>query len=219
VLFAPISQPWRDFVHYLLTRAHSMRIRTLAVAAALAITGHSAFADSILPTEKLADDVKVATPFGLAIGKTTCAEAAELLGATVEQNPLAADLYSVRAANPGKLYPGAYQIDALCSGSELPVGMLTVLVKGPRWGFSSGDEAYAALASKYQRALDEPNQRARKFNVAGGDTVVELFTHSFGHEFSIWYSTGSVQKRQSEEKARAAREAADGAAAQRSKAL
>ena len=202
-----------------------MRVRTLAVAAALAITGHSAFADSILPTEKLAKDVKVATPFGIAIGKTTCAEAAELLGATVEKNPLAADLYSVRAANPGKLYPGAYQIDALCSGSELPVGMLTVLIKGPRWGFSSGDEAYAALASKYQRALDEPNQPnqgKRNFNVAGGDTVVLLWTYPLGHEFAIWYSTGSVVKRQSEEKTREAREikeAADGAAAQRSKAL
>ena len=72
-----------------------------------------------MPTEKLADDVKVATPFGIAIGKTTCAEAAVLLGGRGFQYPLDANLYVVMAAKPGQLYPSANFISARCLGNLL----------------------------------------------------------------------------------------------------
>ena len=201
-----------------------MLIRTLAVAAVLAITGHSAFADSFMPTEKLPDDVKVATPFGIAIGKTTCAEAAVLLGGRGFQYPLDANLYIVMAAKPGQLYPGANLISARCLGNLLPVGSLGVAVSESKDG-PGANEAAVTLASKYMRT--RLGQTEVEFKVDGGDTLVYLrSTFAAGARFSIVYETASVRdmsdrmrNRQIEEKARAAKEAADGAAAQRSKVL
>lgn len=161
--------------------------------------------------------IEVAAPFGITIGKTTCLEAAEILGRRGSR--MGNGNYLVEAGAPEKLYPKATAILAQCPKADKPVLWLKIAVnEGVSGGAPKNRDIFNSLYDKYaveSGIVKRPNWMADTLFVdATGDTVIKFEAYIAG-VFSVTYMNRAsfnkfeaLAKADAENRARKAAEAA-----------
>lgn len=140
-------------------------------------------------------------PVGVAVGISTCYEASIQLDSkpSLKRNEhkinllgrsttIAMDSIEVTAKNPGRFYPGATSIEAVCDDLDDRVATLYVGVKDEP-NNSAARNAYGVLASKYKRVegaqIPEKGEGYARFEASG--VMVELKAWGNGQDFLVTY--------------------------------
>jgi len=138
-------------------------------------------------------------PFGIAIGISTCRDAAAVLAAepTKPQDApsgRSTEWVEVRAQSPQQHYPGATMLEVNCfSGADAEVDDLTMSVADGESNQAARD-AYRVLASKYKRvegtAVPMRGPAYARFSAPGVE--VELEVSGGGRDFSVTYTESNL---------------------------
>lgn len=140
-------------------------------------------------------------PVGVAVGISTCHEASIELDGTpflkrseykrnFQGMPIATvmDTIEIAAKNPGRLYPGATSIEAVCDDLDDKVETLYIGIKDGL-NNSAARDVYRILASKYKRLegaqIPEKGAGYARFETSG--VTVELKAWGDGQDFLLTY--------------------------------
>lgn len=126
-----------------------------------------------------------AAPFGLEIGKATCAEARQKLG-QADEKPLGGDTW-LETSDANHLYPEATKVAVRCSGGVV----IAVQIEASKGGMGNegSRQAYSTLAGKYKRVAGGPMPSLGDgyARFAAGNSVIEQSAPHLSFEFTITY--------------------------------
>lgn len=145
----------------------------------------------------------VAAPFGIEVGKTTCTEAAPILGGEVEAT--SGGFVKVSSRGPGYHLAGATELDAVCRSASEPVHALTVTVEPTGASSVSYMQTLRTLRLKYTETRKPRAPDDGMWEFATGNGKALLFNYRGKSVYHLHYlSTSWVEfLKESDEKRRA----------------
>jgi len=151
-----------------------------------------------------------AKPFGIAIGSSSCEEAASVLG-TKPALDSKLNIVMARAPNPTRIFPGASIMFAICHPQTGKVVALFVQARKGELRPTVAQEAYRNMASKYKLVKGGPipdvGDGFARFSA--GDSVVTLESPHMEFDFLVKYETREgFERRMNSEQDQASKETA-----------
>jgi len=129
-----------------------------------------------------------AEPFGVHIGQTTCAQAAQQLRPTTRSRPGGMLMHTVERA--ARLYDGARSIVFLCRSDNAPVLVLLLEVDKGGMGNPAVAEAYRHLSAKYRLvAGGQPPSLGNGFaRFEANQAMIDLEVEHLSFQFTIKFA-------------------------------
>ena len=157
-------------------------LRSIAATTLIIVSGLAA-AESHLKTQK---PEQIAAPFGLEIGRATCAEAQLKLGETTSRNLGDNDLV-LKAKNPSTLFPGASNVTVRCSKDRV----IALLIRAPKGGLENEEakEAFSQLKDRYKlfggNTMPSLGNGYARFKAA--NSIIEQEAPHLSFDFTVTY--------------------------------
>lgn len=182
----------------------AFNLRGVAAATLMIISGFAA-AETNLKTQK---PEQIAAPFGLEIGRATCAEAQLKLGET-STRALGSNDVLLEAKNASALFPGANKVTVRCSRDRV----MALQIRAPKGGMDNegAKDAFSQLRNKYKfvggNAMNSLSNGYARFKAA--NSVIEQEAPHLSFDFTLTYFEPVFYEQLVSENTKAAKESND----------